>query len=83
MSARTLRRHWARSRVILGLPPVSSTDPLRQEKQKLETVRQELATALERIDGVLKFRATPRARPRHDQQISTDGELRNRAQSMN
>ena len=45
----------ARSRVILGLPPVSSTDPLRQEKQKLETVRQELATALERIDGVLKF----------------------------
>jgi sulfate permease, SulP family len=44
----------ARSRVILGLPPVSSSDPLHQEKQKLETVRQELATALERIDGVLK-----------------------------
>jgi SulP family sulfate permease len=44
----------ARSRVILGLPPVSSTDPLRQEKQKLETVRQELASAIERIDGVLK-----------------------------
>jgi SulP family sulfate permease len=44
----------ARSRVILGLPQVSSTDPLRHEKEKLETVRQELATALERIDGVLK-----------------------------
>jgi sulfate permease, SulP family len=44
----------ARSRVILGLPPASSTDPLQREKQKLETVRQELATALERIDGVLK-----------------------------
>jgi SulP family sulfate permease len=44
----------ARSHVILGLPPARSTDPLRQEKQKLETVRQELANALERIDGVLK-----------------------------
>jgi SulP family sulfate permease len=44
----------ARSRVILGLPPAASIDPLHQEKQKLETVRQELATALERIDGVLK-----------------------------
>jgi len=44
----------ARSRVILGLPPASSSDPFHQEKQKLETVRQELASALERIDGVLK-----------------------------
>ena len=43
-----------RARVILGLPPVASTDPLHQEKQKLETVRQELASAIERIDGVLK-----------------------------
>jgi sulfate permease, SulP family len=43
-----------RARVILGLPPVASTDPLHQEKQKLETVRQELASAIKRIDGVLK-----------------------------
>ena len=43
-----------RARVILGLPPAASTDPLHQEKQKLETVRQELASAIERIDGVLK-----------------------------
>jgi type III secretory pathway lipoprotein EscJ len=32
---------------------VASTDPLHQEKQKLETVRQELASAIQRIDGVL------------------------------
>lgn len=52
----------ARSRVILGLPPASPADPLHQEKQKLETVRQELASALERIDGVLKSPAdTPGA----------------------
>ena len=43
-----------RARIILGLPPAASTDPLHQEKQKLETVRQELASAMERIDGVLK-----------------------------
>ena len=42
-----------RSRVILGLPPASPTDPLYQEKQKLETVRQELASAIGRIDDVL------------------------------
>ena len=33
----------ARARAILGLPPASSTDPLIEEKQKLEAVRQELA----------------------------------------
>ncbi len=43
-----------RARVILGLPPAVSTDPLHEEKLKLETVRQELAGALERIDDVLK-----------------------------
>jgi SulP family sulfate permease len=43
-----------RARVILGLPPAVSTDPLHEEKKKLETVRQELAGALERIDDVLK-----------------------------
>jgi len=43
-----------RARVILGLPPAVSTDPLHEEKRKLETVRQELAGAIERIDDVLK-----------------------------
>ncbi len=43
----------ARSRVILGLPPEVSSDPLREEKKKLETVRQELASAIGRIDDVL------------------------------
>jgi SulP family sulfate permease len=44
----------ARSREILGLPPEVSSDPLREEKKKLETVRQELASAIGRIDQVLK-----------------------------
>jgi SulP family sulfate permease len=43
-----------RARVILGLPPEVPTDPLHEEKRKLETVRQELAGAIERIDDVLK-----------------------------
>jgi len=43
-----------RARAILGLPPATSTDPLHEEKKKLETVRQELAGAIERIDVVLK-----------------------------
>jgi SulP family sulfate permease len=43
----------ARSRVILGLPPAAPTDSLYQEKRKLETVRQELASAIGRIDEVL------------------------------
>ena len=43
----------ARSRVILGLPPELSSDPLREEKRKLETIRQELASAIGRIDDVL------------------------------
>ncbi len=43
----------ARSREILGLPPVASTDPFIQEKQKLEAARQELTTALERASQVL------------------------------
>ena len=54
----------ARSRVLLGLPPALSTDPLHQEKQKLETVRQELANALERIDGVLKSPGDNSGRPK-------------------
>jgi SulP family sulfate permease len=50
-----------RAREILGLPPAPKTDPLQEEKQKLETVRHELTTALERANHVLK---SPLASPR-------------------
>lgn len=43
-----------RSRQILGLPAAPVADPLLLEKQKLETVRAELASALDRVSGVLK-----------------------------
>lgn len=43
----------ARSREILGLPPVPSTDPLQDERQKLEAARRELADALERANRML------------------------------
>jgi SulP family sulfate permease len=43
-----------RAREILGLPPAPPTDPHYEEKQKLEAARQELASALERVEGVLK-----------------------------
>src|SRR6185369_13558450 len=42
-----------RSREILGLPPEPPSDPLHAERQKIETVRQELAGALERAGKVL------------------------------
>ena len=45
----------ARAREILGLPPVPPpTDPLREEKERLETVRRELTGAIERAGRVLK-----------------------------
>ena len=43
----------ARSREILGLPPALSSDPLHAERQKLEAVRQELSSALERANKAL------------------------------
>src|SRR5260221_2644709 len=43
-----------RAREILGLPPGPPTDPLHEERQNLESARQELANALERVNGVLK-----------------------------
>jgi SulP family sulfate permease len=43
-----------RAREILGLPPAPPTDPLHEEKQKLEAARQELASALKRASQVLK-----------------------------
>jgi sulfate permease, SulP family len=43
-----------RARVILGLPPAKPVDPNYEEKRKLEAVRQELASALDRVNDVLK-----------------------------
>jgi SulP family sulfate permease len=44
----------ARSREILGLPPVAPSDPHHEEKLRLESARQELASALEKVQSVLK-----------------------------
>lgn len=46
----------ARSREILGLPPVSGApaDPFQEEKQKLDRVRRELSSAIERANEALK-----------------------------
>ena len=43
----------ARSREILGLPPEPPSDPLHQEKEKLEAVRQQLSNALEQASKAL------------------------------
>lgn len=43
----------ARSREILGLPPVENKDPLREEKRKLDEARHELSQALDRVNSVL------------------------------
>jgi len=42
-----------RAREILGLPPAPPTDPLRLEKRKIEAARQELTSAMERVNDVL------------------------------
>ncbi len=44
----------ARAREILGLPSPEPTDPLHEEKLKLEAVRVELTNALDRVNDVLK-----------------------------
>jgi SulP family sulfate permease len=45
----------ARARAILGLPePPPVANPLDAERQRLELARQELTSALERVNGVLK-----------------------------
>jgi sulfate permease, SulP family len=43
-----------RAREILGLPPAKPVDPNFEEKKKLEAVRVELASALDRVNDVLK-----------------------------
>ncbi|MDD5201014.1 MAG: sodium-independent anion transporter, partial [Terrimicrobiaceae bacterium] len=50
-----------RAREILGLPPAAPTDPLHSERRDLEAARQEIATALERANQVLKSPANPGA----------------------
>jgi len=47
----------AHARDILGLPPALETDPLHQERQKLEAVRRELSGALERANVVMQMPA--------------------------
>jgi sulfate permease, SulP family len=42
-----------RAREILGLPPAPPTDPLHEEKQKLDAARRELTGALERASEAL------------------------------
>jgi len=43
-----------RAREILGLPPAPPVDPHYEEKQRLEAVRMELASALDRVSDVLR-----------------------------
>jgi sulfate permease, SulP family len=48
-----------RAREILGLPPAPVTDPLRLEKEKIETARRELSEAVERAGKVLNEPSEP------------------------
>ena len=43
----------ARAREILGLPPEPSRDPNHEERQRLEAARQQLASALEKVQDTL------------------------------
>src|SRR5690348_4500259 len=52
-----------RAREILGLPPAKPTDPNYEEKQKLEAVRLELASALDRVNTVLNTPGKNGSRP--------------------
>jgi SulP family sulfate permease len=43
-----------RARELLGLPPAPPRDPFHEEKQKIEAARQELTSAMERANQVLR-----------------------------
>ena len=51
-----------RAREIMGLPPEFKSDPLQKEKEKFEKVRSELASALARVDDVLKSSGTDKSK---------------------
>lgn len=53
----------ARSRELLGLPPVAMVDPLQEEKKRVEAARQELSAALERAGRVLAGPGNPPKEP--------------------
>jgi sulfate permease, SulP family len=62
-----------RAREILGLPPAAAhADPHREEKQKLEAVRLELANALDRVNHVLNSPPSDTRRPRLPDGSKTD-----------
>jgi len=52
-----------RARVLLGLPPAPSTDPLHAEKESLEAARQELSDAMERANRMLNKPGNGHPRP--------------------
>jgi SulP family sulfate permease len=53
----------ARSREILGLPPAPPSDPLHEERQRLEAAKQEIASALQRAQQVLGAPPKDRSSP--------------------
>ncbi len=70
----------ARAREILSLPPAPPTDPLGLEKRKIEAARQELTSAMERVNSVLNspaasFTSTGNSRwlPEPDKMDTVDG----------
>lgn len=48
-----------RARVLLGLPPAEDRDPLREERRQLEAARDELASAVQRANDLLKPPGNP------------------------
>jgi SulP family sulfate permease len=56
----------ARAREILKLPPAPPSDPLRMEKRKIEVARQELTSAMERVNHVLNSPDSDFADTDHD-----------------
>jgi SulP family sulfate permease len=64
-----------RAREILGLPPMPPSDPHHEEKQRLETARQELSSALEKVQNALKQPpGSNQVRLRAEQPIVATGE---------